>query len=91
MGKPLATHNYQSLSKRVQKQREDVNRRLEQLMGGRSQNRWAKELGVSQQNISRYMNGQAPHLEFLIHLANREEVNLNWLILGEGRKFRNAR
>ncbi len=58
-------------------------------MGGRSQRGWAKELGVPQQNISRYLlGGASPHIDFLIHLGQREHVNLNWLVLGEGRMKR---
>ena len=66
----------------------DVANRLEELKGDRSQQGWAKELGIPQQNISRFLSGTTPHLSFLIHLARREGVSLNWLVLGEGKKFR---
>lgn len=79
---------HRNMPQRVRNQRGQIPARLVQLMGGRSQGHWAKELGVPQQNISRYVHGQATHVEFLIHVANREGVNLNWLVLGEGRKFR---
>jgi hypothetical protein len=69
-------------------QQELVADQLEELKGSRSQRTWAKELGIPQQNVSRYLNGTAPHLSFLIHVARREGVSLNWLVLGEGRKFR---
>lgn len=76
------------MPERVREQRKKIGGRMMQLMGSRNGSIWARELGVPQQNLSRYMYGQAPHVEFLIHLANREGVNLNWLVLGEGRKFR---
>ena len=75
---PQSTRDQQSL----------VADQLEDLKGSRSQRSWAKELGVPQQNISRFLNGTPPHLSFLIHVAWKEGVSLNWLILGEGRKFR---
>ena len=78
-----------SLAESVQVQRRGLADRLMQLMGQRSQRQWGRELGVPQQNISRYMlKDSTPHLDFLIHLARREHVNLNWLILGEGRMLR---
>jgi len=77
------------LPKVVREQERGVRQRLAQLKGGRSQRGWGRELDVPQQNISRYLLGEAtPRLDFLIHLARRERVNMNWLILGEGRMFR---
>ena len=73
----------------VRNKRRVIKERLVQLMGSRSQRGWAKELGVPQQNISRYlMGGASPHVDFLIHIGRRENVNLNWLVLGEGRMHR---
>ena len=78
-----------SLPKNAPKEYPGVQKRLVQLMGGRSQRGWGRELGVSQQNLSRYMLGDAtPHMSFLVLLANKEHVNLNWLLLGEGRMTR---
>ena len=77
------------LPKAVRAQRRSVQKRLAQLKGSRSQRGWSRELGVPQQNLSRYLLGGAtPHLDFLIHLGRRENVNLNWLVLGEGRMFK---
>ena len=77
-----------TLPKSVRSRRAGVRLRLQQLMGGRSQRGWSRELDVPQQNISRYLQGTTPHLDFLIWLAKKERVNLNWLILGEGRMKR---
>ena len=73
----------------VRAYRAQVSRRILQLMGGRSQRAWARELNIPQQNISRYVSGDnVPHLDFLVHLGRREKVNLNWLVLGEGKMTR---
>ena len=80
------------IPKATRDQRARVAGRLEELKGSRSQRGWARELGVPQQNISRFLTGNsAPHLDFLIHLARREGVSMNWLVLGEGRMFRPTR
>ena len=76
------------LPKTVRTQRQKIKQRLLRVMDSRSQRGWAKELGIPQQNISRYLAGGTPHIDFLIHLARKEGVNLNWLVLGEGRRFR---
>jgi transcriptional regulator with XRE-family HTH domain len=73
----------------VRIQRRAIRKRIAKVMGDRSQRGWSRELGVPQQNISRYLSGGcSPHVDFLIHLARREGINLNWLVLGEGRKYR---
>ena len=65
----------------VRVKRRAIKNRLMQLMGSRSQHGWARELGVPQQNISRYLRGTAsPHVAFLIHLGKTETVRLNWLV-----------
>ncbi len=62
--------------------------RLAQVRGGRSQRQFARDLGVFQQNVNRYENGTTPHTDFLITLANKESVSLDWLLLGKGRMRR---
>jgi transcriptional regulator with XRE-family HTH domain len=59
--------------------------RLAEVRGDRSQRQFARELGVFQQNVNRYENGTTPHTDFLIILATKENVSLDWLILGKGR------
>ena len=61
-----------------------VAERLVQVRGMRSQRQFARELGVFQQNVNRYENGTTPHADFLITLALRENVSLDWLLLGRG-------
>ena len=59
--------------------------RLAQVRGDRSQRQFARDLGVFQQNVNRYENGTTPHTDFLITLATKEGVSLDWLLLGKGR------
>ena len=59
--------------------------RLAQVRNDRSQRQFARELGVFQQNVNRYENGTTPHADFLITLAMKERVSLDWLLLGKGR------
>ncbi len=59
--------------------------RLAQVRGDRSQRQFARDLGVFQQNVNRYENGTTPHTDFLITLATKESVSLDWLLLGKGR------
>ena len=63
--------------------------RLAQVRGDRSQRQFARDLGVFQQNVNRYENGTTPHTDFLITLATKENVSLDWLLLGQGRMKRN--
>ena len=65
-----------------------ISRRLAQIRGERSQRSFARELGVFQQNVNRYESGTTPHTDFLITLALRENVSLDWLLLGRGKPRR---
>ncbi len=65
--------------------------RLSKVRGDRSQRQFARELGVFQQNINRYESGTTPHTDFLITLALKEQVSVDWLLLGKGRMKRNTR
>ena len=62
--------------------------RIAQVRGGRSQRQFARDLGVFQQNVNRYENGTTPHTDFLIILSTKENVSLDWLLLGKGRMRR---
>ena len=62
--------------------------RLSHIRGARSQRSFALELGVFQQNVNRYERGTTPHVDFLITLALKEGVSLDWLLLGRGRPRR---
>lgn len=62
--------------------------RIAEVRGDRSQRQFARDLGVFQQNVNRYENGTTPHTDFLITLATKENVSLDWLLLGKGKMRR---
>lgn len=59
-------------------------KRLRMVRGNRSQAQFARDLDVFQQNINRYEHGTLPHVDFLITLAQAENVSVDWLLLGRG-------
>ena len=59
-------------------------RRLAKVRGVRSQRQFASQVGVFQQNVNRYENGTMPHTNFLMTLAVKENISLDWLLLGRG-------
>lgn len=65
--------------------------RLAKVRGERSQRQFARDLGVFQQNVNRYESGTTPHTDFLITLAIKEQVSVDWLLLGKGKMKRSAR
>ncbi len=65
--------------------------RLAQVRGERSQRQFARDLGVFQQNVNRYENGTTPHTDFLITLALKEGVSVDWLLMGKGKMRRSSR
>lgn len=71
-----------------ERNRRRVAERLVQVRGPRSQRQFARELGVFQQNVNRYENGTTPHADFLIQLATKEDISIDWLLLGRGRMRR---
>jgi transcriptional regulator with XRE-family HTH domain len=74
----------------IQRLKRKLPERIAQVRGVRSQRQFARDLGVFQQNVNRYENGTTPHTDFLITLALKEQVSIDWLLLGKG-KMRRAR
>jgi len=72
----------------VERHKKKISERLAQVRGDRSQRQFARDLGVFQQNVNRYESGTTPHADFLIQLAIKERVSLDWLVLGKGRMRR---
>ena len=60
--------------------------RLAMIRGDRSQRQFARDLGVFQQNVNRYESGTTPAADFLMTIALKEGVSINWLLLGIGRR-----
>jgi transcriptional regulator with XRE-family HTH domain len=69
----------------VDRHKKKLSQRLAQVRGERSQRQFARDLGVFQQNVNRYESGTTPHADFLIRLALKEGVSLDWLMLGKGK------
>lgn len=62
--------------------------RLAGARGEVSQNRLAKELGYSQQMISRYESGRIPKcFLYLARLSERRNVDVNWVLAGLGERL----
>jgi len=72
----------------IEKIKKKLPERLAQVRNDRSQRQFARELGVFQQNVNRYENGTTPHADFLITLALKESISLDWLLLGKGKMKR---
>jgi transcriptional regulator with XRE-family HTH domain len=72
----------------VERQKRKLKERLAQIRGDRSQRQFARDLGVFQQNVNRYENGTTPHTDFLITLAMKEGISIDWLLLGKGKMRR---
>jgi transcriptional regulator with XRE-family HTH domain len=68
----------------VQRLKKKLSGRIAEVRGDRSQRGFARDLGVFQQNVNRYEAGTTPHADFLITLALKEKVSLDWLLLGKG-------
>jgi len=75
-------------STQMHRMKRRIPERLAQLRGDRSQRQFARDLGVFQQNVNRYENGTTPHTDFLITVAMKENVSLDWLLLGKGKMKR---
>ena len=69
----------------VERLKKKLPERLAQVRGERSQRQFARDLGVFQQNVNRYESGTTPHTDFLITLALKEKISLDWLLLGKGK------
>jgi transcriptional regulator with XRE-family HTH domain len=75
-------------STQIHRMKRKIPERLAELRGDRSQRQFARDLGVFQQNVNRYENGTTPHTDFLLTVAMKENVSLDWLLLGKGRMRR---
>lgn len=72
----------------VDRAKKKLPERLAAVRGERSQRQFARDLGVFQQNVNRYENGTTPHTDFLLTVAMKENVSLDWLLLGKGKMKR---
>jgi len=75
----------------VERMKRKLADRIAEVRGDRSQRQFARDLGVFQQNVNRYESGTTPHTDFLITLAVKENVSMDWLLLGKGKMKRSGR
>ena len=75
----------------VQRLKRKLPERIAKVRGDRSQRQFARDLGVFQQNVNRYESGTTPHTDFMITLALKEHVSVDWLLLGKGKMKRSGR
>ena len=68
----------------VERLKRRLSRRIAEVRGHRSQRLFARDLGVFQQNVNRYEKGATPHPDFLMTLALKEKVSIDWMLLGKG-------
>ena len=45
---------------------------------------FAKNLGISQSTFHYYIKGRAPNMNTLIHIHDKYNINMNWLLTGQG-------
>jgi transcriptional regulator with XRE-family HTH domain len=69
----------------VKREKRKLSGRLARVRGDRSQRQFALDLGVFQQNVNRYESGTTPHVDFLLTLALKEKISIDWLLLGKGK------
>lgn len=62
----------------------ELHDRLKAVAGGRTYKALADMTGQSPETVRRYMNGQAPSVEFLTALCNACGVNGAWMLTGRG-------
>ncbi len=71
----------------------EINLRLqklvEELTGGNA-SKFAKISGVNVQTFHTYMKGKVPNTEALYGICKNFNVNINWLLTGEGQKKRDG-
>jgi len=48
---------------------------------------FAKNAGIPTSTFQGYINGRPPHAEHLIRIREKYNVNINWLLTGEGEMF----
>jgi transcriptional regulator with XRE-family HTH domain len=79
------------LMKRDSPDLKTLGRRLRELRGiDLTQGELAKELGISQSQLSKYERGvAAPPADILFLIKQRFEVSIDWLLTGEGLKESN--
>ncbi len=75
--------------KGVNEVKSEIGRRLRRIRGGDSRTRFATKLGVHENTIGGYERGDRfPSSDFLIAVSETHNVNLNWLLMQRGGRYR---
>ena len=61
-----------------------LHERILAIVGDRTYRAIANLTDTNSETVRRYLQGQAPSVEFLVALCNRFDVNAHWLITGHG-------
>ena len=70
-------------NKKVEYDREGFAQRLTEIRGSATLWAFAKELGVSYQNLQNYLHGTEPSASFLAILIRKRNVDIGWLLMGK--------
>ena len=63
----------------------DIKSRLREITGP-NLSKFARTIGELRQTIDNYLRGRMPSADFLIRLAEKKDININWLLTGKGPK-----
>ena len=63
----------------------DIKSRLKEITGP-NLSKFARTIGELRQTVDNYLRGRMPRAEFLIKLAEKKDININWLLTGKGPK-----
>ncbi|HDZ3720101.1 TPA: hypothetical protein RSW56_000037 [Vibrio cholerae] len=67
----------------------DFKNRMYEILSDRKKTPWGKSLGFTSASISSIFKGErVPGPKFLAPICDMENVNLNWLLIGQGPKYR---
>ena len=72
----------------IRSQVDSIPHRLKELKGDRSTAAFARFLSVGVSTLHNYENGRTPPIEFLLNVAARTGVSIEWLLTGAGEKYR---
>ena len=75
------------LTKQIQTQVGSIPERLREIKGNRSTAAFARFLDVGVSTLHNYENGRTPPIDFLLNVAARTGVSIEWLLTGTGQKY----
>ncbi len=64
--------------------------RLKEIVG-ENVAQFARELGIHRQTLDNYLKGRIPKADFLDKLSKAKNININWLLTGEGEPYLKTR